>query len=67
MIYVTSDLHGYPLNKFLTFLQESGFTEDDFVEVGNIISEALKNKNDENIMKGLKERVSKLTSSYPLY
>ena len=38
MIYVTSDLHGYPLNKFLAFLQESGFTEDDFLFVlGDVI------------------------------
>ena len=44
-----------------------GFKEEDFVEVANIISEALKNKNDEKIMKGLKDRVSKLTSAHPLY
>ena len=44
-----------------------GFKENEFIEVANIISEALKNKNDKNIMKGLKERVSKLTNSYPLY
>ena len=44
-----------------------GFKENEFIEVANIISEALKNKNDKNIMKGLKERVKKLTNSYPLY
>lgn len=44
-----------------------GFKENEFIEVANIISEALKNKNDKNIMKGLKERVSILTNSYPLY
>lgn len=44
-----------------------GFKENEFIEVANIISEALKNKNDKNIMKGLKERVKKLTDSYPLY
>jgi len=44
-----------------------GFKENEFIEVANIISEALKNKTDKNIMKGLKERVKKLTSSYPLY
>lgn len=38
MIYVTSDLHGYPLKKFVAFLQESGFTEDDFLFVlGDVI------------------------------
>ena len=44
-----------------------GFKENEFIQVANIISEALKNKNDKNIMKGLKERVSILTNSYPLY
>lgn len=38
MIYVTSDLHGYPLEKFLEFLQKSGFTQDDFLFVlGDVI------------------------------
>ena len=38
MIYVTSDLHGYPMKKFVAFLQESGFTEDDFLFVlGDVI------------------------------
>ncbi len=44
-----------------------GFKEKEFREVGHIISEALKNKDDENIKKGLMERVKKLTESYPLY
>ena len=44
-----------------------GFNESDFREVGLIISCALKNKNDKNKMKELKERVKKLTSSHPLY
>ena len=44
-----------------------GFKESEFIEVANIISDALKNKNDKNILKGLKERVKKLTSSYGLY
>lgn len=29
MIYVTSDLHGVPLRRFLDLLQKAGFTEDD--------------------------------------
>lgn len=38
MIYVTSDLHGYPLEKFLAFLEEAGFTSDDFLFVlGDVI------------------------------
>lgn len=38
MIYVTSDLHGYPLDNFLSFLKKSGFTEDDFLFVlGDVI------------------------------
>ena len=44
-----------------------GFKEKEFIEVANIISEALKNKNDKNIMKGLKKRVKLLTNAYPLY
>ena len=44
-----------------------GFKENEFIEVANIISDALKNKNDKNIMKGLKERVKKITNSHPLY
>lgn len=38
MIYVTSDLHGYPLKKFVAFLRNSGFTDDDFLFVlGDVI------------------------------
>ncbi len=38
MVYVTSDLHGYPLEKFLAFLKKSGFTENDFlVIIGDVI------------------------------
>ena len=38
MIYVTSDLHGYPLGKFLAFLEKTGFTKDDFLFVlGDVI------------------------------
>ena len=44
-----------------------GFKEREFIEVANIISEALKNKNNKKIMKGLKERVMDLTDSYDLY
>ena len=44
-----------------------GFKEKEFIEVANIISEALKNKDNKKIMKGLRERVNKLTNSYPLY
>ena len=44
-----------------------GFKEKEFKEVGYIISEALKNKDDKNIKKGLMEGVKKLTNSYPLY
>lgn len=38
MIYVTSDLHGYPLQNFLEFLESTGFSEDDFLFVlGDVI------------------------------
>lgn len=44
-----------------------GFKEKDFIEVANIISDAIKNKNSNEILEKLKLRVNKLTSMYPLY
>ena len=38
MIYVTSDIHGYPLEEFKTFLDKVGFCDDDFCFVlGDVI------------------------------
>ena len=38
MIYVTSDLHGYPLARFLDLLKAADFSEDDFLFVlGDVI------------------------------
>ena len=38
MIYVTSDLHGYPKDKFLRFLSDSGFSDNDELYVlGDVI------------------------------
>lgn len=38
MIYVTSDLHGYPLEKFKTLLEKAGFSQNDFLYVlGDVI------------------------------
>ena len=38
MIYVTSDLHGYPLEKFQNMLDAAGFTDEDFLFVlGDVI------------------------------
>ena len=38
MIYVTSDLHGYPLEKFLALLDRAGFSEADYLFVlGDVI------------------------------
>ena len=38
MIYVTSELHGYSLEKFKAFLDEVGFSKDDFLYVlGDVI------------------------------
>ena len=38
MIYVTSDLHGYPLDSFKRFLERVGFCDDDFLFVlGDVI------------------------------
>lgn len=38
MIYLTSDLHGYPLNLFLDLLNDAGFSENDYLFVlGDVI------------------------------
>ena len=38
MVYVTSDLHGYPLEKFQSLLDQVGFSQDDFLFVlGDVI------------------------------
>ena len=38
MVYVTSDLHGYPLEKFLDFLNKAGFGDDDYLYIlGDVI------------------------------
>lgn len=38
MIYVISDLHGYPLDRFLCLLQKANFSEDDFLFIlGDVI------------------------------
>lgn len=38
MVYVTSDLHGYPLQKFLALLKTAGFSEADYLFVlGDVI------------------------------
>ena len=38
MVYVTSDLHGYPLDKFLQFLDSVGFSQNDQLYVlGDVI------------------------------
>ena len=44
-----------------------GFTKKDFKEVGLIISAALKNKDNEEVLSKLKDRVKALTDSHPLY
>ncbi|MBO1199688.1 serine hydroxymethyltransferase [Staphylococcus simiae] len=44
-----------------------GFKEEDFKEVAKIISLALKNHDNEAKLQEAKDRVSKLTTKYPLY
>lgn len=44
-----------------------GFTTEDFEEVGIIIIEALRNKDNEEILDNLRKQVLRLTSSHPLY
>lgn len=44
-----------------------GFNEEDFEEVGIIIIEALRNRDNEEILDNLRKQVLRLTSSHPLY
>ena len=44
-----------------------GFTTEDFEEVGIIIIEALRNKDNEEVLDNLRKQVLRLTSSHPLY
>ncbi|MCI9281174.1 MAG: serine hydroxymethyltransferase [Bacilli bacterium] len=44
-----------------------GLKESDFIQIGKIISEALKNKDDEKILKELDKQVLELTAKYPIY
>ena len=44
-----------------------GFNEEDFRKVANIISEALRNKDNEEVLNKLKEEVLNLTSKHPLW
>jgi predicted phosphodiesterase len=38
LVYVISDLHGYPHSRFLRLLEKAGFTEDDFLYIlGDVI------------------------------
>ncbi len=43
-----------------------GFKEEDFIEVGKIISEALKNKDNGDLLDELKNKVTELTKKHPL-
>ena len=44
-----------------------GLKEKDFVKIGLFISKALKNKDNETILKSIKKEVIELTSKFPLY
>ena len=44
-----------------------GFTEQDFVEVGKIISLALKKSDDKKVTEDLKKKVEKLCANHPIY
>ena len=44
-----------------------GFNESEFKEIGKIIATALKNPDNENVLKELKEEVLSLTSKHPLW
>lgn len=44
-----------------------GLKESDFIQIGKIISKALKNRDDEKILKELDQQVLELTAKYPIY
>ena len=48
-------------------MSSRGLKEDDFVNIGLIISEALKNYDDEKLLNELKIKVKKITEKYPLW
>ena len=48
-------------------MSSRGLKEDDFINIGLIISKALKNYDDENLLNELKIKVKKITEKYPLW
>ena len=44
-----------------------GLKEDDFASIGHIIAKALRNKDDETILKELQKEVLTITKKYPIY
>ena len=44
-----------------------GFNEDEFKQIGKIIARALKNSDDEKLLKQLKKEVLELTRKHPLW
>ena len=44
-----------------------GLKEDDFKEIAHIIAEALKNKDNEQVLKKLDEQILTITEKYPVY
>ena len=43
------------------------FTEQEFIDVTDIIIKALTNRYDENILKDLKKKVLEIANKYPIY
>ena len=48
-------------------MSSRGLKEDDFINIGLIISKALKNYDDEQVLNELKIKVKKITEKYPLW
>ena len=44
-----------------------GLKEEDFATIGHIIARALKNKDNEDVLKGLQKEVLTITEKYPIY
>lgn len=77
-IYITSNKNTIPFDEEKPFITSGlrmgtpamttrGFMESEFEKVAQIISKALKNHNDKNILNECKKEVVKLTALFPLY
>lgn len=48
-------------------LTTRGFKEEDFAIIGHLIGQAIKERNNETVLAGIRDTVALLTKKYPLY